>query len=138
MILDDKIDIFSIFLKSLITFRYKWLITSTNVHHLDTSLRHSLTSWMFRFVRTAPILRPRNPLPNSSLGKTNHSHNNPKNNFVRILTCSEFHTENSKKFFIHFPCSSESWIMAHDYESPYCYLSFIFFIHNSRSFPSKK
>ena len=57
----------------------KLLITSTN--HLDNSLRHFLFSWMFRFVRTAPLFRPWNPLPNSSLSKTNHSHNNPENNF---------------------------------------------------------
>ena len=29
-------------------------------------------------------------------------------------------------------------IVKNDYESPYCYLTFFNFIHNSRSFPSKK
>ena len=102
----------------------KLLITSTDVNHLDTSLRHFLISWRFRFVRTAPLFRPWNPLPNSSLIKTNHSNNNPKNNFVRIPTCYEFCTEKFKKFLFIFPCISESWILSHDYKRSYCYLYF--------------
>ena len=50
---------FFIFLKSLITSCYKWLITLTNIHHLDTSLRHSLTSCTFRSVETALFSTPK-------------------------------------------------------------------------------
>ena len=94
--------------------RYKWIITSTNNRHFDTWLRQSLTSWMFRFVRTVPLFRHRNPLPNSLLGKT----------FVRIRTCSEFCTENCKNFLFIFSFSTELWVMGHDYERPYFYLYF--------------
>ena len=87
-------------------------------HHLDErpSLGHITSQFphLFRFVRTAPLFRPRNPLPNSSLGKTNHSLNIPRNNFVRIPTGSEFRTENSKKNFYSFfnaHQSHDSWSM---------------------------
>ena len=92
---------------------------------LDTSLRHSLTSWMFRFARTAPFFQPRNPFPNSSLGKTNHSHNNSENKLVRNPTFSEFRTENCKKHlysFFHAHQCQESWAIT--MRAPnYCYLS---------------
>ena len=103
------------------------------------TLHFAIPSLLEHFVSSkGPFFRPRNPLPNSSPCKTNHSHNNPKNNYVRIPTCSEFRTENCKKIFNHFPCSSEPLIMDQDYESSYCYLSFFYFIHNSRSFPTKE
>ena len=56
-------------------------ITSPFPHILNVSLRQN-----------GPFFHPRNPSPNSSLGKTNHSHNIHENNFIRIPTCSKFRT----------------------------------------------
>ena len=111
-------------------------------HHLDErpSLGHITSQFphLFRFMRTTPLFRPRNPLPNSSLGKTNHSLNIPRNNFVRIPTGSEFRTENSKKTFIHFSMLIRAMI-----HGPWLwealFLSVFFLFHTQFSvFPEQK
>ena len=65
--------------------------TSPFPHFLKISFRHN-----------GPFFRPRDPLQDSSLGKTNDSQNNVKKNYVRIPNCSEFRTEKYKKFLINF------------------------------------
>ena len=131
MILDEKIEPFSMFFKFVIN---------------ELSLRRTSITWTDHFAIPSLLecfVSSKRPLffDPEIFCRTHHLAkliNNLKNNFVIIPTCSEFRTKIARKFLFIFPCSSEPLIMAFDYESPYCYLSFFYFIHNSRSFPSNK
>ena len=132
-VLDEKMELSSIF--------YKFVIN-------HSSPRRTFITWTYHFVipsllecfaspeRPRNFFQPRNPLPNSSLGKNNHWHNNPENKFVRILNCCEFRIENSKRIFYSFFYAHKMISMITRAQN-YCYL-FFYFIYHSRSFPSKK
>ena len=92
MILDEKIELFFHIFKIIINDLSPRRTSITWTLHFAIPLLLEIQDIMFRFVRTAPLFRPRYPLPNSPLGKR----------FARIPTCSEFRTEDCKKNFIHF------------------------------------
>ena len=65
---------------------------------------------MFRFARMAPRFQSRNPLPNSSLGKTKHSHKNSENSLSEFQLVPNFVPKIVEKFLFIYSSSSESWL----------------------------
>ena len=135
MIPDEKIKLFSIFFKFVMNDSSPRRTSITWTHHLAIAAILDCFASLERLLFFSPEIRCLPPHLAKLITRT----------IILKRTLSEFQlvpnfiSKIVKKIFIHFLCSSEPWIMAHDCESPKLLLStFIYFIHSSRSFSSKK